>query len=225
MKTKIQKTEELKRAEELLGKSKFLAFAEFSGVSAEDVRKLRRSAKEAGASILMLKKRLLAIALKNKGVDFDTKGLKTSIGTVFADDVEKSTGAVYKFFANLGETKDEKAANIKKILGGYDLATMSPLDASRVIAIGQLPPRDVLMAQLMGMFVAPLRTFMYMVNEIAKSKGAPSPASADLAAEVSAKEVATADKPVEVVAEESQAEIPAEPNSETVAEEKAESAS
>jgi large subunit ribosomal protein L10 len=173
MKTKAQKQEELVRAEELLKGSKFLAFAEFSGIPAEEVRKLRRSAKELGASILVIKKRLLSLLLKQKGIDFDLRKFKTSVGTVFSPDVEKGSGAVYKFLSNLGETKDEKAENVKKILGGYDLVKNDTLDAGKVIAIGQLPPREVIIGQLMGMLVAPLRTFMYIISEKAKQAGVP----------------------------------------------------
>jgi large subunit ribosomal protein L10 len=171
MKTKAQKQEELTKAEELLKGSKFLAFAEFSGIPAEEVRKLRRSAKDLGANILVIKKRLLSLLFKQKGIDFDLKKFKTSIGTVFSSDVEKGSGAVYKFLSNLGETKDEKAANIKKILGGYDLAKNDAMDASKVIAIGQLPPREVLLAQLAGMIAAPIRAFMYVIQERAKKVG------------------------------------------------------
>jgi len=173
MKTKAQKQDELKNAETLLAGSKFLAFAEFSGIPAEEVRKLRRSAKDLGSNILMIKKRLLSLLFKQKGIDYDLKQFKTSVGTVFSPDVEKGSGAIYKFLSQLGETKDEKAENIKKILGGYDLVKMNALDAQRVIAIGQLPPREVLLAQFMGMLVAPLRAFMYILQEKAKMGVAP----------------------------------------------------
>lgn len=173
MKTKIQKTEEIKKAEELLSGSKFLAFAEFGGVPAEDVRKLRVKAKEMGANVMMLKKRLLNVALKNKGIDYDVRQFKASVGTVFSPDLEKGSGAIYGFFSNLGESKEEKAENIKKILGGFDIANGTSLDASKVIAIGMLPPREVILAQFMGMLVAPLRTFMYILQEKAKMSGVP----------------------------------------------------
>lgn len=203
MKTKVQKQEELTKAEELLSGSKFLAFAEFTGIPAEEVRKLRRSAKELGANILVIKKRLLSLLFKQKGIDFDLKKFKTSVGTIFSPDVEKGSGAVYKFLANLGETKDEKAANINKILGGYDLVKNSELEASRVIAIGQLPPREVIMAQFMGMLVAPLRTFMYILQEKAKQAG-----------EVKA-EAPKEEPKVETPAEETETETPAEVPAET----------
>lgn len=173
MKTKVQKTEEIKKAEELLSGSKFLAFAEFGGVPAEDVRKLRVKAKEMGANVMMLKKRLLNVALKNKGIDYDVRQFKASVGTVFSPDVEKGSGAVYGFFSNLGESKEDKAANVKKILGGFDIANGTSLDASKVIAIGMLPPREVILSQFMGMLVAPIRTFMYILQEKAKMSGAP----------------------------------------------------
>lgn len=181
MKTKPQKVDEIKKAEELLAQSKFLAFAEFGGVPAEEVRKLRVKAKEMGANVMMLKKRLLNVALKNKGIDYDVRQFDASVGTVFSPDLEKGSGALYGFFSNLGENKEEKAANIKKILGGFDMTSGTTLDAGKVIAIGQLPPREIILAQFMGMLVAPLRTFMYILQEKAKMMGEAPKAAAPVA--------------------------------------------
>lgn len=39
------------------------------------------------------------------------------------------------------------------------------LDAERVKFIGQLPSREILLGQLVGMLVAPIKMFMYVLNE------------------------------------------------------------
>lgn len=197
MKTKTQKQEELKKAEAMLEGSKALVFAEFTGVPADGVRKLRQEAKTKGGKIMMLKKRLLNLLLKQKGIDYDVRQFDSSVATLFAEDIEKGSSSLYGFFSNLGETKDEKESSIKKILGGFDLQNKTPFDAAKVVAIGKLPSREVILSQFMGMLVAPLRTFMYILQEKAKMSGAP---KKEVKAEV------PIEAPKEVVVSESQPE-------------------
>lgn len=173
MKTKAQKGEELKKGKELLGKSEVLIFSDFTKISTENMRKLRNEARAAGAELLVIKKRLLQLLLKEAGANFDLKQFKSSVGTVFSTgNAEKISGPVYKFFSKL-EVKDgeDKAMWVKHILGGYDLKKHSPLAADEVIYIGKLPPREVLLAQLLGMLAGPLRSFMYLLDQKSKQGG------------------------------------------------------
>ena len=170
MKTKVQKIEELKNAKELLAKSKALVFADFTKIPAEDVRKLRRELKKVGAQFLVIKKRLLTIALKEKGIDVDLANLKTSVGTVFSEnDIEKAVAPTFKFFSALeipeGSPKDTW---VKHLLGGYDMARESSLDAAQIVFIGKLPPREVLLSQLLGTLAGPIRSLLYVLDEKSK---------------------------------------------------------
>ena len=170
MKTKAQKSEELKKGKELFKKSGVLIFSDFNALSAEHMRKLRKELKAVGAELLVIKKRLLNLILKETGVDFNLAQFKSSIGTVFSPgDAEKVSGPVYTFFSKLEVPEGkEKGMWIKHILGGYDLKANSPLDAQQIVSIGKLPPREVLLAQLLGMLTAPLRSFMYLLEEKSK---------------------------------------------------------
>lgn len=172
MKTKAQKGEELKRAKALLDKSQALIFADFTKITAEDIRKLRTELKKHGANFLVIKKRLLSILLKEKGIDTDLKQFKTSVGTIFSEgDSEKISGPAFNFFSTLevpeGAAKD---VWIKKILAGYDLKNKLPMDAAQIVYIGKLPPREVLLAQLLGMLAAPIRSFMYLLDQKSKTQ-------------------------------------------------------
>ena len=183
MKTKAQKNEELARARVLLEKSKALIFADFTKVTAEDIRKLRIELRKSGAEFLVIKKRLLGLLLKEKGIVADLKQFKVSIGTVFTpENIEKATGPAYKFFSSLavpeGAAKD---VWIKHLLGGYDAKTNISLDAEQIVYIGKLPPREVLLAQLLGMLTAPIRSFLYVLDQKAKTGGAAPAASAPAA--------------------------------------------
>jgi large subunit ribosomal protein L10 len=170
MKTRAQKTEELAKAKKFLDKSQALVFTDFTKVSAEDVRKFRGELKKAGANYLVIKKRLLGLLLKEQGIDVDLKQFKISVGTIFAEKaVDTVAGPAFKFFSGLEVPEGgDKNMWVKHLLGGYDLAGKSPMDGVQVIAIGRLPPREVLLAQLLGMIASPIRSFMYLLDQKSK---------------------------------------------------------
>lgn len=170
MKTKAQKSEELKKAKALLDKSQALIFADFTKIAAEDVRKFRTELKKDGANFLVIKKRLLALLLKERGIDIDLKRFKISVGTIFSEKgTEAVAGPAFRFFSGL-EVREggDKQMWVKHLLGGYDVRANMPVDAAQVVFIGKLPPREVLLAQLLGMLAAPLRSFMYLLDQKAK---------------------------------------------------------
>ncbi len=163
MLTKQQKTEQIKEISELLKNNRILIFTDFSGTSVEDLKKLRGSlAVAAGAKLKAFKKRLLGIAFKESGFDFDPNQFESQLATVFSDkDIFEIAGPVYKFFKEV-----EKKGF--KILGAYDLAAKNFIDAETAKRIGQLPPREVLLAQVVGMMAAPIKMFLRVLNEKAK---------------------------------------------------------
>ncbi|HEX4103918.1 MAG TPA: 50S ribosomal protein L10 [Candidatus Paceibacterota bacterium] len=174
MKTRAQKSEELKRAKALLDKSQALIFADFTKITAENIRKLRNELKKTNGSYLVIKKRLLGLLLKEQGIDVDLKKFKISVGTIFSEKgIEGVAGPAFKFFSGLEVPEGgDKNMWIAHLLGGYDMKGKMPMDATQVVAIGKLPPREVLLAQVLGMFTAPLRSFMYIVDQKSKQGGA-----------------------------------------------------
>lgn len=178
MKSRAQKETELAKARDLFEKSQALIFADFTKISAENLRKLRIELKKADAKLLVIKKRILGILLKEKGVDVDLSQFKTSVGTIFsAADTEHIAGPAFKFFSGMeipeGGAKDMW---VKKLLAGYDLNGKTLIDAEQIIYIGKLPPREVVLAQFLGMLAAPVRSFLYILDQ--KSKMGPRSTSA-----------------------------------------------
>ena len=158
MKTKQQKQEELRKGKELLEKSNVLIFTDFTNVTAENLRRLRRELKASGAAFLVIKKRLLNLLFKEKGIEFDSRKFKLSLGTVFSQDIEKAAGVVFKLMKELNVEKE-------KIIGGYDIAAKNFIESEKVLMIGQLPSREVLLAQLASVIAAPLRSLLYILSE------------------------------------------------------------
>jgi len=170
MKTKAQKGEELKRAKALLDKSQALIFTDFTKIAAEDIRKLRIELKKQGASFLVIKKRLLGLLFKESEIDTDLKKFKVSVGTIFSEGgADKIAGPAFKFFSGLEIPEGgDKNTWVKHLLGGYDLKGKMPMDAAQIVSIGKLPPREVLLGQLLGMLASPIRSFMYLLDEKSK---------------------------------------------------------
>jgi large subunit ribosomal protein L10 len=170
MKSKQQKQEELVTVRGLLAKSQALVFTDVTKVTAEDLRRFRRDLRANGADFLVIKKRLLTIALKEKMIDADLGKFKTSIGTIFSrEGVEGVAAPAFQFFSKLevpeGAAKDVWA---RHLLGAYDVAQKELFDGAQVIMIGKLPPREVLLGQLLGMLAAPIRSFLYILNQRSK---------------------------------------------------------
>ena len=156
-KTKTQKTNVITKGTEELKGAANLIFADFGGTTAQDLRDLRLSLKNVGAKFQVIKKRLLRIILKEKGIDFDPKQFEAQVGTVFMKgDIFETAGSMYRF------TKDKENF---KILGGIDLNKAEKIEADFIKRIGQLPSREVLLGQVLGTMVAPLRAFMWILQE------------------------------------------------------------
>ncbi len=164
MKSKTQKQNELDRGRTLFDASKSLIFVDFSRVTAEDFRKLRHELHGLGVKILVLKKRLLGVLLKERGIETNAKEIGPSVATIFSPaSLEEVSGPVYAFFKTLG-----KGLEKEKILGGVDPVAKALIPAQQVQMIGQLPPREVLLGQLLGMLASPIRSFLYVLQEKSK---------------------------------------------------------
>jgi large subunit ribosomal protein L10 len=179
MKTKAQKGIELAKAKALLEKSQALIFAEFTKVTAEDIRKFRIELKKSGANFLVIKKRLMGLLLKEKGIDVDLKQFKTSVGTIFSEGTADTVaGPAYKFFSGLEVPEGgDKTMWTKKLLSGFDLKANAPMDAATILYMGKLPPREVLLAQLLGTLAGPIRSFMYLLDQKSKTGAGNTPAT------------------------------------------------
>lgn len=162
MKTKQQKAKQIDEGKELLGKSKGLIFIDFTGTGVEDLKKLRRIASGLGAKLKVVKKKLLRIVFEKEKIDFNPEQFDSQLGVIFADkSAEELAAPIYKFAKGM-----EKKGF--KILGAYDLPLKNFLEAETMIKIGKLPSREILLGQLLGVLSAPMKMFLYVLDQKAK---------------------------------------------------------
>ena len=164
MKTKAQKAKEIKQGKELLEKSGSLVFADFTGIGIEKINKLKSDLRKSSSVFKVIKKRLLRIVFKEKGIDFDPKQFDSQLGVVFIPgELIGAASIIYKFAKDLLKEKKEF-----KLLGAYEIPQKLFLNAEQFLAIAKLPSREVLLAQLVQVLAGPIRAFMYIFQERAK---------------------------------------------------------
>jgi len=158
MKSKEQKIQELKLGKELFDKSQSLIFVNFNKVSTENLRALKMKLKKIDAKFKVVKKRLLRIIFKENKIDFDPQAaFDNQMGTIFsANDIYSAAGPVYKSLEKI------------QTLGAYDLKEKQSLAADLFKKIALLPSREVLLSQVVGMLAAPIKMFLYILNEKSK---------------------------------------------------------
>lgn len=158
MKSKEQKSREIKSGEELFKKSQSLIFVDFGKVSTENLRLLKAKLKKIDAQFKVVKKRLLKIILKENKIDFDPHSVfEGQMGTIFSGgDIYSAAGPAYKSFQGI------------ETLGAYDLKDRQFLAADAFKKIALLPSREILLSQVVGMTAAPIKMLMYVLQERSK---------------------------------------------------------
>ncbi|MBI2278992.1 MAG: 50S ribosomal protein L10 [Candidatus Brennerbacteria bacterium] len=160
MKTKAQKKEAIESGVKGIKASETLVLADFTGVPTAELNSFRKTLRAMGAAFAVVKKRLFKLMLKEQGIEFDPKSLAGQLGVVFSSkDLVETAGVTYKF---------SKGKESFKILGGFDLKEKKFFEGVDVTRYGALPPREILLGQLVGMLTVPIRQFMTVLNERAK---------------------------------------------------------
>jgi large subunit ribosomal protein L10 len=147
----------------------------YLGLSAENMNELRSECRKQSCQYLIVKNRILKIALQKAGIAVDDQidsALKESTAVAFT---KEDAVAVAKLLIKYG-----KSNGLPKIKGGF--VDGSWFEENRIVEFSKLPSREVLLAQLMGAFKGPLngmlgvlngpiRSFVRGLNAVAEKKG------------------------------------------------------
>lgn len=156
MLTRFQKEQIIKDGLKKIQESRSLIFVDFSGVKNQDFRGLRSQIKLAGGRTQVIKKKLLRLAFEKIGLNFNPEDFESQLATVF------SPTDIYTIAAAVGRAENAK------ILGGFDLASKQFISAEEVIRFSRLPSREILLGQLAGGLISPIRAFLYILSERSK---------------------------------------------------------
>jgi len=155
----LEKEQLIQETTERLQGAKCLYLADFSGMTVEKVTALRAKCRASGVHYKVLKNTLLKRAAHAVGVTQLDEYLAGPTVLAYSLDSEVEPARVLVEFAKENEKPLVKAGLIGSKLYG----------AEEVKQLASLPPRDVLLAQVLGTISAPLSTFIGAVDALIAS--------------------------------------------------------
>ncbi|MBI3459149.1 50S ribosomal protein L10 [Candidatus Azambacteria bacterium] len=164
--TKQQKQEIMIDLEKKLNGFKAIVFSDFTGISVEKFRELRRELKKAGVYLKVSKKNIVGIILNKLGFKVTEEGrplekkFKGSASLAVSYNNELTVAQILHKFS-------KKNSTIKIIGGIVDNKIMT---AEEMIVLAKLPSREELIMKLMFTLKFPLTKLAMTLNEVSKKK-------------------------------------------------------
>lgn len=154
---KKAKVQEIK---DKLDRAQSVILSDYRGLTVEEDTELRRKLREAGVEYKVLKNTLTSIAAKEAGYAEIDKYLSGPTSFAFGYDDPTAPARILSDFA-----KEHKKMEFK---GGIVQGKI--FDTDKVKELASIPPKEVLIAKLLGSFKAPLSNFAYLLNAIKEKK-------------------------------------------------------
>jgi large subunit ribosomal protein L10 len=152
---KTEKNAVVAELAESLGRATIAIVSEYKSIKAAESDDLRRRLRAANGEFRVAKNTLVRLAIKDTNYQALEPNLGGSIGLIisYADPVE--TAKTINSLREFGERF--------KIRGG--VLEGKPLTAQDISALATLPPREVILAQLLGLLQAPATRLARLLNE------------------------------------------------------------
>lgn len=179
---KEQKTALVAEITEGLGRASIALVSEYRGITAGEATEVRRKIRAVHGELRVAKNTLIRRAVKDTAYSMLDEQLGGPVGLIlsFADPVELA-----KTVTGMRELGEKF-----KVRGG--VLDGKPLTAEEIQALAALPPREVVLGQLLGLLMAPATQVVRLLNEpgsalarvvdaIGKKNGDPAPAAGSAA--------------------------------------------
>ena len=127
---------------------------DYKGITVAQDTKLRKDLREAGVEYMVVKNTLLGIAAKDVGLDDIIPSLNGTTALAVSSDHVAAAKILSKY---ADESKGKFSVKCGFVDGGV-------IDADGVKALAKLPSREVLIAQVLGGFNAPISGFANVLN-------------------------------------------------------------
>lgn len=156
-----KKVETVEELTDLLEKAQGLYLADFTGLNVKDVNELRSNFRGQNAVYRVYKNSLLEHACKKAGFEDLIPHLEgpTALALSFDDPVTP-----VRLIADFVKGKDTETPVIKA-----GLLEKNYVDAKTIKSLRNIPPREVLIAQILATMQAPVANFVIILNEIVRS--------------------------------------------------------
>lgn len=148
-----EKQEAVKELAEKLKASKSVVLADYRGLTVEQDTELRNALRKAGVEYKVVKNSLTRFAAKEVGLDGLDEFLSGPTSVAISDD-PVAPSKVLSEYAKKYEKLELKAGVVEGKI----------IDVAGIKALAELPPREVLIAKVLGGFNAPISGFVNVLN-------------------------------------------------------------
>ncbi|MDP3354567.1 MAG: 50S ribosomal protein L10 [Polaromonas sp.] len=161
----------------LAAKAQTLVMAEYRGITVADMTRLRSQARDIGVNLSVLKNTLARRAVAGSAFDVLSDQMTGPLIYGFSTDAV----AAAKVVADFAKTNDKLVIRAGAMAGKV-------LDVNGVKQLANIPSKEVLLAQLLGLMQSPISRTARVLAALAEKKGAGSDvvAAAEPAAEAAA---------------------------------------
>jgi large subunit ribosomal protein L10 len=143
--TRERKQELVQSYREWLEASSGVVLTSYSGMNVRTLEDLRRKVREAGGEYHVIKNRLMALAMRQAGMDVPPQALEGTTAIGFAGE---DVAAVVKAIVETARQADTLKIKVALLEGRI-------YEAKQVERLAELPPLPVMRAQLLGLLQAP----------------------------------------------------------------------
>lgn len=151
-----EKAQVIQQAQEWYSKASGIVFTDYRGLSVKEIQVLRKDLRKKGAEIHVLKNTLFRIAAGedvNK-IPAEHHNGTTAIAFIFEDE------------AGCAKALVDFAKSSKKLVVKGGFFGGKSFDAKQVEQLADLPPREVLIAQVIGAIAAPLSNLVGVIEAL-----------------------------------------------------------
>ncbi|QCX33825.1 50S ribosomal protein L10 [Caloramator sp. E03] len=156
------KEQKVKELTEKFQKAQAAILTSYIGITVEEDTELRKKMREAGVEYKVVKNTLTLRAAKEAGYSEIEKYLVGPVAIAFSYDDPTAPARVLANFAENHKVIELKAGIVQGQI----------FDTQQVKELAKIPPREVLIAKILGSFKAPLSNLVYVLNAIKEKKEA-----------------------------------------------------
>ncbi len=149
-----QKQQQVAALKEAFEKANVGVLVNYSGITVEKDTKLRKQLREAGCVYKVVKNTLLSRAFKDAGIEGLDECLNGTTAIAYSENGYTEAPKILSDYAKDNENFQVKAGFID---GGA-------VDAQSIDALAKLPPKEVLLAQVLGGLNGPIQGFANVLN-------------------------------------------------------------
>lgn len=147
-----------------LEKAQSVVLADYQGLTVEQDTKLRKALRESGIEYKVYKNSLVSLAAKELGYEGIVPYLEGPVSIAFGYEDATAPARILNDFA-----KENKKLELKAGIVDGEV-----YDSEKVKQLASIPSKEVLLAQLLGSFKAPLSNLAYLINAISEKKSSES---------------------------------------------------